>query len=565
MLKNNLYKFNHLLIKNNKKELFLLIIISLVFSIIEIIGISALMPFITLIANPEIINENKYYSLVYNTIKLKSLNEFIMYSGILLILFYVFRGFFSIWKTYILNKFAMNKYNELVNKIFSNYIYMSYKNYMSQNSANLSKSITSDTSNISYIVQFFLTFISEVLILIIFYIMLLFIDLYMTIIITAFFVVMISILFLFVSSRIKRKGNELIVVQEKFYKIINETFGNFKFMKFVSNENEIYNNFQEISGEYKNIYTLNNTFQDIPRNFLETIGFSLIILLILLTVYNSENFTNVIPIIIMYALAFYRMLPAITRILTSYNGIVFYMASLEVVYDNILINNTIEYDNMIKYNDKIELKNIKYSYSYNKNIFNDLNLEIKKGQKIAFIGESGSGKSTLVDLICGIYRPDSGKVLIDGIELDNSNIVSWRKRIGYIPQAIYLFDGTISDNITFGRDYDEDRLNFVLKQSNIYDLIMQKEGLDTMVGEGGVQLSGGQKQRIGIARALYGDPEILVLDEATSALDTETESAIMDEVYKVSEGKTLMIIAHRLSTIEKCDIKIDVRKINSND
>jgi ATP-binding cassette subfamily B protein/ATP-binding cassette subfamily C protein len=152
--------------------------------------------------------------------------------------------------------------------------------------------------------------------------------------------------------------------------------------------------------------------------------------------------------------------------------------------------------------------------------------------------------------------------LIDGVELDNSNIVSWRKKIGYIPQSIYLFDGTIADNISFGRDYDEEKIIKVLKQANIYDTLMEKDGLDTMVGEGGIQLSGGQKQRIGIARALYGDPEILVLDEATSALDTDTEKAIMDEIYNISEDKTLMIIAHRLSTIKNCDVKIDVSKLN---
>jgi ATP-binding cassette subfamily B protein/ATP-binding cassette subfamily C protein len=196
---------------------------------------------------------------------------------------------------------------------------------------------------------------------------------------------------------------------------------------------------------------------------------------------------------------------------------------------------------------------------------NNLTLGIEKGQKIAFVGESGSGKSTLVDLICGIYRPNSGKIFIDNVELDNSNIVSWRKKIGYIPQSIYLFDGTIADNISFGREYNEDKLIKVLKQANIYDVLIEKEGLDTMVGEGGIQLSGGQKQRIGIARALYGEPEILVLDEATSALDSETEKAIMDEIYKISEDKTLMIIAHRLSTIEKCDVRIDLEKINNYD
>ena len=151
--------------------------------------------------------------------------------------------------------------------------------------------------------------------------------------------------------------------------------------------------------------------------------------------------------------------------------------------------------------------------------------------------------------------------MIDNQELDSSNIAFWRGEIGYIPQSIYLFDGTIAQNVVFGREYNELKLINALKQASIYNFILKKDGLNTMVGEGGIQVSGGQKQRIGIARALYGDPKILVLDEATSALDSATEEVIMDEIYKVSKDKTLIIIAHRLSTIERCDVKIDLNEV----
>ena len=187
-------------------------------------------------------------------------------------------------------------------------------------------------------------------------------------------------------------------------------------------------------------------------------------------------------------------------------------------------------------------------------VLNQINLKIKKGQKIAFIGESGSGKSTLVDLITGLYLPDTGSVKIDGQLLTKEVIKSWRKKIGYIPQSIYLFDGTVAENVVFHRPYDEEKLIQVLKKANIYDFLQKKEGLNTNVGDGGIQLSGGQKQRIAIARALYDDPEILVLDEATSALDDATEKKIMEEIYQASAGKTLLVIAHRLSTLKKCEI-----------
>jgi len=200
------------------------------------------------------------------------------------------------------------------------------------------------------------------------------------------------------------------------------------------------------------------------------------------------------------------------------------------------------------------LQNIKFSYTSSKKILKDISLEIKKGDKVAFIGSSGEGKSTLIDLIIGIYKPISGNIFIDNTKLTDDNIKNFRKKIGYIPQSIYLFDGTVAQNIAFSDDVDENKVNQILDKVDLLNFFNEKnDGINTVVGEGGVKLSGGQKQRIAIARALYNDPEIMVLDEATSALDTVTEQKIMSEIYGIAGDKTLIIIAHRLSTIEKCD------------
>ena len=188
-----------------------------------------------------------------------------------------------------------------------------------------------------------------------------------------------------------------------------------------------------------------------------------------------------------------------------------------------------------------------------------------EGERVAFVGGSGSGKSTLVALIIGLHRPEKGKIKVDDTLIDDSNIQHWRSQIGYIPQQVYLFDGTVEENVCLGRSVKQDHLKKVLKQANIFDFLQTKQGVHTLVGEGGVQLSGGQKQRIGIARALYGQSKILVLDEATSALDGETEEKIMNEIYAIGKDKTLIIIAHRLTTIQGCDkvFKLDNGVISS--
>ncbi|ELD0350061.1 ABC transporter ATP-binding protein, partial [Campylobacter coli] len=208
----------------------------------------------------------------------------------------------------------------------------------------------------------------------------------------------------------------------------------------------------------------------------------------------------------------------------------------------------------IDFDKELRLENLSFGYKDKKNLFTCLNLSIKKGEKIAFIGESGCGKSTLVDIIIGLLSPREGRVIVDKNELNMKNVKNYRQKIGYIPQNIYLFNDSIAKNISFGDEVDEEKLQRVIKQANLEHFVKNlPQGVQTKVGDGGSNLSGGQKQRIAIARALYLDPEILVLDEATSALDTESEARIMDEIYKISKDKTMIIIAHRLSTITRCD------------
>jgi ATP-binding cassette subfamily B protein len=189
-----------------------------------------------------------------------------------------------------------------------------------------------------------------------------------------------------------------------------------------------------------------------------------------------------------------------------------------------------------------------------KKVLDGVNLEIRRGEKIGLVGESGSGKSTLVDILIGLYRPMEGEIFVDNTKLDESNIRSWRRKIGYIPQKIELMEGTVAQNVALEDRYNVERVEEVLEQARLLDFFKREyEGIDTMIGEDGIKLSGGQRQRLAIARALYHNPEILVLDEATSALDMETEKNIMEEIYRLGEDKTIVIVAHRLSTLEGCD------------
>ena len=212
---------------------------------------------------------------------------------------------------------------------------------------------------------------------------------------------------------------------------------------------------------------------------------------------------------------------------------------------------------VFEFKNEINLSNISFEYDERKKFtLSKVSMTIKKGSFIGIIGETGSGKSTLINLIIGLLKPSEGQIEVDKSNI-NINLIDWYKKIGYVPQSVYLTDDTIKKNIAFGlleEDIDNNLIKQAVEKASLSKLLSSlPEGLETIVGEKGIRLSGGQQQRIGIARALYRDPEILVLDEATSSLDQTTEKKIMESINFLKRKKTLIIITHRLSTVKNCD------------
>ena len=269
-----------------------------------------------------------------------------------------------------------------------------------------------------------------------------------------------------------------------------------------------------------------------------------------------------------FALAAVRLMPSANRMNTYINQIAFYEPSLDVVIRE--LNDCTSY----KYQDEIEnglifskeilLQNVSFHYPESEvYVLEKVDLKIPIGHSVGFVGHSGSGKSTAVDIILGLLKPQTGKVLIDGIDIEKA-YNTWLSKVGYIPQMIYMLDDTIRRNVAFGEEETEiqdEKIWEALKDAQLLEFVKDlPEGLETKIGERGVRLSGGQRQRIGIARALYNQPDILIFDEATSALDNETEAAVMEAIDFLKGKKTMIIIAHRLETIRNCDIVYRVEK-----
>lgn len=556
-------KLRSILTLRDKRFFLFLILFSIFISIIEVVGISAIMPFLSIAIDFNYINTNEYFSTIYKLFRFENEINFIIFFGIILFIFYILRSALNIYYSYLMAKFSQGRYYLIVNRLFKKYMSLPYESFVKKNSSNMTKSIVSEVSNLSALISALLLMISEVFIVIFIYAMLLYVNFFATILLTFFLFINGILVLKTISRKIKTYGDNRAKIQESFYEIINKSFGNFKLIKLQANDTLVTEEFLKSSQDFAKTNISALTLVQIPRFILEAIAFGLIIIIVLYLIWQYQsNISGMIGVLSIFVLSLYRLLPSVNRILLSYNNILFSYKSLDIIYNDLMHTSENLGKENILFKNKIVINKLCFEYVKNKQILNNINLQIDKNLKIAFIGESGSGKSTLVDLMIGLYKPTQGTVCIDGVELNDNNIKSWRSKVGYIPQTVYLFDGTVEDNIVFGNEYNKEKIIRCLKEAQIYNFLDEKKGLKTLVGEGGIMLSGGQKQRIAIARALYTDPEILVLDEATSALDSKTESDIMEKLYEISKNKTLIIIAHRLSTIENCDKVYELRQGN---
>ncbi|MGB5965968.1 MAG: ABC transporter ATP-binding protein [Sulfurimonadaceae bacterium] len=553
-MKNTISKLFVLLHKKDKQFLILLLFFSIIISLIETVGISVIMPFIAIATDFSLIQNNHYYTDIYNFFGFSSNINFVIAFGVVLILFYIFRSIVNLFYFHTLARFTQGRYHLLAYRLFENYMALPYKDFVKRNSSTLTKNILSEATNLTSLISAVLLMLSEIFIVVLIYGMMLWVNYKITLLLSV--ILLINALFMIktVSVKIKKAGVSRAYFQRVFLEIVNKSFGNFKLLKLHSQDTETLQQFGNASRQFVQANITNMTLSQFPRLFLEAIGFGMIVLIITYLVWkNQQNISHALPIISMFVLALYRLMPSINRIMSSYNQILFNYRSLDIIHSDLMYPTEDLGNNSIEYNEAISLKEIQFEYEENNPVLNNVNLTIKKGEKVAFIGESGSGKSTLIDIIIGLYKPKNGQVQIDGVTLDDMNVKAWRTKIGYIPQTVYLFDGSVGENVAFSKDYDRKKVDECLRKAKIYDFLEPKGGQDVSVGEGGILLSGGQKQRIAIARALYTDPKVLILDEATSSLDNETEQQIMDEIYDISNDKTLIIIAHRLSTIQNCD------------
>ena len=445
-----LNKLRYTLTRRDKFIIIFLVLATIAFSIIETFSISIIMPFISFASNPSLITKNPISHEIYTFFGFENTLDFMVAFSVALVVFYIFRMLYSIAYTYAQSRFAFRKFHFFAYRLFGKAVELNYADFVQRKVDRIRANITQEALQASMYIQNFLQLFAEIFTIAILYILLLITSWKMTLVLTILLALQVLLISKTLNKKVQKMGYIRAQMNARFNEIISKTFGNFKIIKLKGNQKQIFDEFERASMERTNAEILTQTILPTPRFILESLGFSILIGCVAYILITYKNVDAVLPIISMYALALYRILPAVSRILTAHAQMNFNARSVSLVYEDLLYHTDFEDDEPCAFEDKIELRGITFGYDARKPILKDFNLTIHKGDKIAFCGESGAGKSTLVDLIIGIYKPQEGAILVDDTELHNHNLRSWRKKIGYIPQTIYLFDGSVAENVAFG-------------------------------------------------------------------------------------------------------------------
>jgi len=512
--------------------------------------------------DPDIVYDNSLIFWVYDFMGFGSMGTFLAFLTFSLAGVYIIRGVYLYLFSKIKFRFIARRQVIMSNGMMRKIMGFSYIYHVNHNWAVLQRTIMDDIFNMFHLVTNLLMMLT---------------DLFMMVFILAFLVIVSPIMTLFVvllaaiciilylkafRKVIRIAGERNRDAHIGMRKTVNQALGGIKEVKLLGREEYFSSTFSRFSDVYVRESSRFQTLNVLPKSIIEAVCFGGAFVLMGVFVLMGTDITGIVPQLSVFVLAAFRLLPAISRLVSQYNMVVHNLPSVDAVYRNLFeeeiweskpISTIAPVDGLGVY-----VRGLSYQYpNTNKPVLSDVNLDIPENKSVAFVGPSGAGKTTLADLVLGILTPEAGCIFHQG-KMAHRNFNEWGRHIGYIPQQIYLLDETILENVAFGIDrekIDEDRVWKALEQAQLVEFVESlPEGLETVVGDRGIRLSGGQRQRIGIARALYNDPSILVLDEATSSLDDDTEKAVMDAIISLAGKKTMIIIAHRLSTIEHCDI-----------
>ena len=552
-----------LLLPAERAQAFFLTAWVLIVALIDVIGIASIMPFIGVLSNPELVQTNEHLAKLYEFSGCESSHDFLFLLGTIVFLLLLISLSLKAFTLYVQTRFTLRLEYSLGRRLLSGYLNQPYEWFLNQNSSELGKSIIAEVYNVvkgGFTPM--MTIATQSVMTIAVLALLLFVNPFLSLIVFITLTGSYFLIYKLLKNTLGSMGQSRFDANKERYSSINEVFGGIKDVKLGGLEDIYLEKFAKPSLVYSKSNAASQVINTMPRFALEAVTFGGILLMILYMMKANDGLEKVLPIIALYALAGYRLMPALQQIYEGFSKLKFSTPAVKKLHNDLTkLKEFTSYSegHALSLSKYIQLENIIFSYPQTeKRTIDNVSLTIPAYKTIGFVGSTGSGKSTIVDIILGLLASYQGEVTVDNKILSSSNRQAWQKNIGYVPQHIYLSDDTIRANIAFNEktnDIDEAAVIRAAKIANLHEFVSKDlpNSYNTFVGERGVRLSGGQIQRIGIARALYHSPSLLVLDEATSALDNITERAVMDAVNSIHEQITIIIIAHRLSTLRKCN------------
>jgi ABC-type bacteriocin/lantibiotic exporter with double-glycine peptidase domain len=529
----------------------------------EFLSLGALIPILGILMSKNIKIDYPILAPIIYFIGNPNREKLIYISLSLLVTLYIIKAFFLLILAWQQAKLSANITSNLSKKLFQGYLSLPYAFHLNRNSAELFQYIQNQVSVFNSILQSIIVISTEISIVVCIMVFLFLVEPLGTSTLAFFFIISSYLFYTISKKKLFQWGNNRQQHLTKITQHILQALGGIREVLIMGKEDFFIKKFDSHNVSQAAIAQKMDTVGVLPRIYLETLTILGITGLIFFMTIQNKPTETFLPVLGIFMAGVFRIMPSINKILSSVQIIKYSESIIENVNKelNLIKSGSKKISNIntnCNFTNKISIENLTFKYvGTEKNAIDDINIEIFKGKSIGIIGLSGSGKSTFLDLLLGLHSPSSGKILIDGQNMEDC-MKSWQNQIGYVPQNIYLTDDSFKNNIAFG--INEDEINFIdlnnsIKAARVDSFIdSQVDGIETLVGERGVRISGGQKQRIGIARALYKNPNILILDEATSALDTKTENEVMEAVNSLHGIKTIIIVAHRLSTVEKCDI-----------
>ncbi len=515
--------------------------------------------FFKLINNPNSIVEDKYISILHQYSGQPEYIRLIVYFALSILALYFLKTCLAVFVEYFAVKVKVKIANKLSDSTMLKFMWQPYRYHVDQGLTTLRRFLDAIDNFNGIFLQSLTVIVTEIVILTSLIVVLLIIDFKTTII-----VALSAGLLVYSIQRISQKGvkslsNSLNLSRNAINQLALHLVGGVKEIKLLTREDFFLKKIQKHYSEYNLTTAVLVRLINIPRHIIE-LSFIAIFSLATISIVNSSNSLNLLPVMGSLAIAGFKILPALNRIASNFYQLRFIWGIVKNLFDVFKLKippKTNLSSAKLELKTEVKFSNVKFKYKDDEKFSLNIDqLAIKKGQTIGIVGKTGSGKSTFLDLLLGLYQPTSGTITINGSDL-SAAVSSWQQSIGYVPQSIYLSEDTIRNNVAFGIDpaeIDEKAVISALKQAMAYEFVMESQnGLDTNIGERGIKISGGQRQRIGIARAIYHRPSILCLDEATSALDNATETEVMKSILNLHGRITIVIIAHRLSTLKNCD------------